>query len=227
VQAQLTLGRILRITGDRENAGPKLEKALQLIQAVENYYSSSSVSDPFIRAQMQYELGKTLQILGTGDTNTIGTSRLKEAIKRLYEALNVWTPKTNPVGWAQAHLAIGAALTALGTREECTSRFQQAAKVYRAALSIVTRKNMPWVWAGLHYSLAITLFWSSEKERSPQQLCESFIHMREAWYTFSDSGSNLNSSEAQAQIVRITNTFERRYSKKQFSECLSGSIRRL
>jgi hypothetical protein len=170
---------------------------------------------------VEYRIAFAQQLLGARDKTTTGTTRLKEAIKSLYQVLEIWTTKTNLLRWMETQERIGAALTALATREEGTKRFFEAEKVYRSALKMASRKAMPLRWAALNYGLGMTFFWWSEKSNSSRQLCEAYIHLRTAWMTLSEHGPRLQSTQAQSAVARVIAAFNKRYPKKEFSNCLS------
>lgn len=222
-RAQLTLGRIIFDLGERRNSTEDMEKALNLFESLRKHYGREV--NPFGWAQVEYRIGYAKQVLGARDKSIKGTTMLKEAIKGLYEVLEIWTEKTNPLGWIETHERIGGAITALAIREEGTKRFGQAEKVYRSALKLAPRKDIPFRWAALNYSLGMTFFWWNEKSNDPRHLCVSYIHLQEAWTTLSELGAKYHSTQAQGAVARILDAFNKRYSKKEFGNCLSRAHR--
>jgi tetratricopeptide (TPR) repeat protein len=220
-RAQMTLGRINFAIGERQNSTGHLRNALALFEGLRKHYNRDA--NAFSWAELEYRIASTQQVLGAEDKTTAGTTRLKEAIKGLYQALEIWTPKTNLLRWLEVHERIGAALTALARREEGSRRFVEAEKAYRSALKMVPRNDMTFHWAALNYGLGMTYFWWSGKSNNPRQLCDSYIHLNHAWVTLAEHGNNLQSTQAQRAVGGVIAVFNERYPKNEFSNCLARS----
>jgi hypothetical protein len=83
-------------------------------------------------AMTQHAIGRALWLLGSRDT--IGISSLEEAIPALIKALEVRTPTSDALGWAESKTILANVRVDIAQRKGGTSEFEDAVKVYQEIL---------------------------------------------------------------------------------------------
>lgn len=90
-------------------------------------------------AMTQHAIGRALWLLGNRDSN--GTSSLEEAIPALIKALEVRTPTSDALGWAESKTILANVRVDIAQRKGGTSDFEDAVKVYQEILDNPTIAN--------------------------------------------------------------------------------------
>jgi hypothetical protein len=90
-------------------------------------------------AATQHAIGRTLWLLGGRDT--IGISAYEEAILALIKALEVRTPTSDVLGWAESKTILANVRVEIAERKGGTSEFEDAVKVYQEILDNPTIAN--------------------------------------------------------------------------------------
>ena len=170
---QNNLGAALAALGERENETARLEAAVAAYRAALTEIVQERV--PFDWAMTQNNLGNALVRLGERESGQMESiRRLEEAVASYRAALTEWTQERAPLKWAVTQSNLGAALAALGERENETARLEAAVPTYRAAL---TEERVPLDWAMTQNNLGNALVRLGERESGQR---ESIRRLEEA-----------------------------------------------
>jgi tetratricopeptide (TPR) repeat protein len=90
-------------------------------------------------AMTQHAIGRTLWLLGTRDT--IGSVAFEEAIPALNNALELRTPTSDALGWAESKTILANVRVEIAQRRGGASEFEDAVKVYQEILDNPTIAN--------------------------------------------------------------------------------------
>ena len=123
------------------------------------------------------DLGNALWTLGERES---GTARLEEAVIAFRAALEEYTRKRVPLGWAVTQNNLGNALQTLGARESGTARLEEAVTAFRAALEERSRERVPLDWAATQNNLGTALWTLGARESGTARLEEAVTAFRAA-----------------------------------------------
>lgn len=110
-------------------------------------------------AQVQCNLGATLDDQAARSTGTQATNLSAQAVEAFRAALTVQTKAGLPQDWAATQVDLGNALTRQGERmggAQATELLAQAVAAYRSALEILTKADMNWGMTQSNLGVALT-----------------------------------------------------------------------
>ena len=108
---------------------------------------------------------------------------LQTATEKLSKLLSTPTIR-RPEHRAALYVALGDALSALGTRKPGTDRLKQAAAAYRSALIVYTRQHTPLEWAKVQHSLGRALKDLAKRETGAERFEQAVAAHRAALEVF-------------------------------------------
>ena len=109
---------------------------------------------------------------------------LQTATEKLARLLGTPTIR-RPEHRAALYVALGDALSTLGTREPGTDRLEQAAEAYGRALTVYTRQHAPLEWAKVQHALGLALRALADRETGTERLAQAVAAHHAALNVFS------------------------------------------
>lgn len=177
-------------------------------------------------AEIQNNLGNAFRLRGERDSSSAGHQSLREAIKTLYEVLEIRTRTAAPVSWAFTQADLAQALTALGVREGDVKRLETADQAYNRAFQVINRKDFPFDWARMKFLRAGTLLAIGGKKADYKLTCQALHHSREAWLLLSELEATSHQTSLARQRVAVSmQVIEQKFSKRAVEICLGRKPR--
>jgi tetratricopeptide (TPR) repeat protein len=181
---------------------------------------------PQVWAAAENNLGNALSELGAQEADT---KLLEQAVTAYHAAMEVWTPRDNPIDWATAENNLSDSLRLLGEQEHDSRRLEEAVTAARSALKAWTRERSPVDWAAAQNSLGNAMSSLAEqdlnignlevavagyraaleewtREREPQDWAMAEYNLSDALRVLGERTSNRDDLEAAVVAARASLT---------------------
>ena len=134
-------------------------------------------SQPAIWADIQYNLGNALMVLGKRE---IKKNYLNLAVSAFQSALEERPRDLTPLKWAATQNKLGTTLKILGKRESGIKSLESAIRAYRLALEERSRELVPLKWAATLHNLGTALRILAKRKNETAHLKEAVDAYRQS-----------------------------------------------